>query len=143
MNVPLVILTLACLAFVIVGYFAFEVLLFRLSCSLAQLPRPTVPKSVGVVFGVLFAEILAQGALGGIVTEAYIAGGYPLWEAGLVAFFLALPVHMVVCAAIHARLVGIRFSDGIAVWKIEKSIKFAITVVGGSIVGLILLIGKA
>ena len=135
-------LLLTCAAFVLMAYFAFEVMLFRLSCSLAKLPRPTVPKSVGIVFAVLFAEILTQGALGGIVTEAYLAGGYPLWEAGLVAFCLGLPVHMLVCAGLHAKLMAIRLTDGIAVWVIEKSIKFGVLLVGGGVVGLVFLLGR-
>ncbi len=139
---PQVLLVVTCGLFVVMAYFAFEVMLFRLSCALARLPRPSVPRSVGIVFAVALAVSVAEGLLGVGVTEAYLAGGYPLWEAGLVGFFLGLPLHMLVCAYIHSRMAGIRFDDGIAVWMIEKSIKFGVLLVGGAVVGLIFLIGR-
>jgi hypothetical protein len=139
---PQVLLVVTCGLFVVMAYFAFEVMLFRLSCALARLPRPSVPRSVGIVFAVALAVSVAEGLLGVGVTEAYQAGGYPLWEAGLVGFFLGLPLHMLVCAYIHSRMAGIRFDDGIAVWMIEKSIKFGVLLVGGAVAGLIFLIGR-
>lgn len=135
-----VILVLACLSFVVFAYFAFEVMLFRLSCGLARLPRPSVPRAVGIVCAVAVAVAAAEGVLGFAVTQAYIAGNYPLWEAGLVAFLVGLPVHMAVCAAVHSWLMDIRFTDGIAVWKIEKGIKAAVLAVGGAIAGLVFLL---
>ena len=140
---PQIVLILAFAAFVLVAYVVFEVLLFRLSCSLARVGRPSVPKSIGIVFAVMFAEIFALGALGGVVTELYIAGGYPLWEAGLVGFFLGLPVQMVVCAFLHSRMMGIKMNEGAAVWVIEKAIKFAVLIVGGLAVGLVILVTRA
>lgn len=140
---PIQLLVLACVAAAAVGYFVFEVMLFRLSCSLAKLPRPSVPRSIGIVCAVAFVAAIAEGVLGVAVTEAYLAGGYPLWEAGVVVTFLGLPLHMALCAAIHAKLMDIRFADGIAVWKVEKSIKFGLLVVAGAIVGLVVLIVRA
>ena len=139
---PQVVLIVACGLFVVLAYFAFEVMLFRLSCALARLPRPSVPRSVGIVFAVAFAVSVAEGLLGVGVTRAYQAGGYPLWEAGLVGFLLGLPLHMLVCAYIHSRMTGIRLDDGIAVWKIEKSIKFGVLLVGGAVVGIVFLLSR-
>lgn len=134
------ILVLACVSFVVMAYFAFEVMLFRLSCALAKLPRPSVPRAVGIVCAVALAVAAAEGVLGFAVTQAYIAGNYPLWEAGLVTFLVGLPVHMAVCATVHAWLMDIKFSDGIAVWKIEKGIKAAVIAVGAGVAGLVFLL---
>ena len=136
-------LYLVCGAFVFVAYFVFEVLLFRYSCRLAKVPRPGLLRSVAIVVVVLFAVSLAEGALGGLVREAYVLGGYPLWEAGFVAFFLGLPVHMAVCSALHAKMLARPLSEGLAVWLVEKSIKLGLISVGAGIVALLILANKA
>jgi len=135
-------LVLTCVAFVFVAYSAFQVMLFRVSCSLANLPRPSLPRSIGVLFAATFAVSLPDAAIGFAVTEAYQAGGYPLWEAGLVGAFLFLPVHMLTCAAIHSWLTPVTFTDGIAVWLIESAIRFGILVAAGGIVGTVFVLAR-
>ena len=136
-------LYLVCGAFVFVAYFIFEVLLFRYSCRLAKVPRPGFLRSVAIVVVVLFAVSLAEGALGGLVREAYVFGGYPLWEAGFVAFFLGLPVHMAVCSALHAKMLGRPLSEGLSVWLVEKSIKLGLISIGAGLFALLILANKA
>ena len=136
-------LYLVCGAFVFLAYFVFEVLLFRYSCRLAKVPRPGLLRSVAIVVVVLFAVSLAEGALGGLVREAYVFGGYPLWEAGFVAFFLGLPVHMAVCSALHAKMLGRPLSEGLSVWLVEKSIKLGLISVGAGLFALLILLTKA
>ena len=136
-------LFLGCAAFVLVAYFLFEVMLFRWSCRLAKVPQPGVLRSVAIVLSVLFAVSVAEGALGSVVTEAYNLGGYPLWEAGFVAFFLGLPVHMAVCSSIHAKMLRRPLSEGISVWLVEKSIKLGLISIGLGIVALLILASKA
>ena len=138
-----ILLYLVCGAFVFLAYFVFEVLLFRYSCRLAKVPRPGVLRSVAIVVVVLFAVSLAEGALGGLVREAYVFGGYPLWEAGFVAFFLGLPVHMAVCSALHAKMLGRPLSEGLSVWLVEKSIKLGLISIGAGIFALLILANKA
>ena len=130
MKGPQLLLFLACGAFVLLAYFVFEVLVFRYSCKLARVPRPSLLRSISIVIVVLFAVSVAEGALGSIIREAYVAGGYPLWEAGFVAFFLGLPVHMAVCSALHAKMLGRPLSEGLSVWIVEKSIKLGLISVG-------------
>lgn len=143
MNNPIqAMLILACVGFVLISYFFLEVMLLRLSCNLAKVPRPSVVRTMGIVIAVLGAVSIAEGVLGGIINEAYERGGYPLWEAGLVGFFLGLPVHMVVCSAIHAKLAGIPLTHGIAVWFIEKSIKLVMVLIGGCVIGGLMLMAK-
>ncbi len=140
---PQILLYLACAAFVLLAYFAFEIMVFRFSCRLAKVRRPSLLRSVSIVLVVLFAVSLAEGALGGLVTEAYLQGGYPLWEAGFVAFFLGLPVHMAVGSAIHAKMMARPLSEGLSVWIVEKSIKLGLISVGGGIFALLILANKA
>ncbi len=143
MKGPQLLLFLACGAFVFLAYFVFEVLLFRYSCRLAKVPRPGFLRSVAIVVVVLFAVSLAEGALGGLVREAYVFGGYPLWEAGFVAFFLGLPVHMAVCSALHAKMLGRPLSEGLSVWLVEKSIKLGLISIGAGLFALLILANKA
>ena len=138
-----ILLFLACAAFVLATYFSFEVMVFRWSCRLAKVPQPGILRSIAIVISVLFAVSVAEGALGSIVTEAFDLGGYPLWEAGFVAFFLGLPVHMAVCSAIHARMLKRPLSEGLSVWLVEKSIKLGLISVGLGIVALLILASRA
>jgi hypothetical protein len=87
---------------------------------------------------ILGAVFIAEGILGAAVRAAYQAGGYPLWEAGLVIFFVGLPVHMLVSAAIHARLASQSFGDGLSVWFVEKSIKLMMALVLGGLLALVI-----
>jgi len=134
--VPLLI-TLAIIAFAMLVYFITEVMLFRLSCGFARVPRPTLTRSIIVVFTLLLTVFVIEGAIGAIVRAAHQAGGFPLWEAGLVAFFIGLPFHMMICSMLHARMTQQRISDGLAVWFVEKTIKLAIGLIAISFFALI------
>ena len=136
-------LFLACAAFVLITYFLFEIMLFRFSCKLAKVPRPSLFRSASIVIVVIFAVTVAEGALGSMIREAYVLGGYPLWEAGFVAFFLGLPVHMAVCSALHAKMLGRPLSEGLSVWLVEKSIKLGLISVGAGIFALLIFANKA
>ena len=135
-------LFLICGSVVLLFYFAFEVLIFRLSCRLARAPRPSLGRSIGIVLVVLVAISAAEGLVSSILIEAYIAGGYPLWEAGIVAFFVGLPVHMLVASAIHAKMMGMSFAEGFAVWFVEKAIKLGLIAFSVGMVALVLLLAK-
>jgi hypothetical protein len=135
-------LLLVCLFVGVLCYFAFEVLIFRLSCRLARAPRPTIGRSIGIVMVVLIAVSAAEGLVSSILIEAYIAGGYPLWEAGLVAFFICLPVHMLVASAIHAKMMAMSFVEGFAVWFVEKAIKLGMIAFVAAMIALVLLLAR-
>ncbi len=136
-------LFLACAAFVLISYLLFEIMLFRFSCKLAKVPRPSLLRSASIVIVVIFAVTVAEGALGSLIREAYVLGGYPLWEAGFVAFFLGLPVHMAVCSALHSKMLGRPLSEGLSVWIVEKSIKLGLISVGAGIFALLIFANKA
>ena len=66
------------------------------------------------------ATILADAALTLAVRETYTGLNLPLWEAGFTAFFLGLPIDMVVNAGIHAGMMKIPASTGVEVWFVQR-----------------------
>ncbi len=133
---------LVCGAFVLVVYLAFEVLVFRLACRLARVDQPTAGRTIVLTFAILIADVVAGGVLGGLVERAHAAGGFPLWEAGLVGFFLGLPVHMALASVIHAKMMGVRLSDAVGVWFVEKSMKLGLMGVVAGMIGVVLLVQR-
>jgi hypothetical protein len=131
-----------CLSFVVLTYLAFEVMVFRLACRLARVSVPSPARTLGLTFAILFAAFLAEGLLAALVERAYTLGGFPLWEAGLVGFFLGLPVHMLLASAIHAKMTGNSIGEALGVWFVEKSMKLALVTVAAGMVGLAVLVQR-
>ena len=134
---------LCCLGFVLFLVLAFEVALFRISCALCRVPQPGLLRTTGVVLVMIVAPAIVDGVVGSALYEAYKAADYPLWESGLVGFFLALPVHMAICAVIHAKMVRIRVTQGIAVWLVEKLMKLSLLLAVVGVVALLIFAGQA
>jgi hypothetical protein len=132
---------LCCLGFVLFVFLGFEVAVFRIACALCKVPQPTVARTFGIVFLLLVVPAFVDGVFGGVLIEVYKATEYPLWEAGLVQFFLALPIHMAICSLIHAKTVGVRVGQGVAVWLVEKLLKLALLVAVAGIITLLVLAG--
>jgi multisubunit Na+/H+ antiporter MnhG subunit len=132
-----VLITLFIIALAMLVYFVMEVMLFRISCVFARVPKPTIPRSIGIVLVVMGVVFVVEGILGTAVRAAYQAGGFPMWEAGLVAFFIGLPVHMAVTSWIHARMTDMPLSDGLAVWFVEKTIKLTVGLMALGFIALI------
>jgi hypothetical protein len=138
-NPALIILVLACLGAMLFALLLFEIGMFRLACRLCHVPQPGYARTVGIVMLLLAAPTVADGILAAVLAEAYTAGGYPLWEAGIVEVFVALPVHMVLCSAIHARMMNIRVAEGLTVWFVEKVLKLSLLLAGGVLLAVLLL----
>ena len=141
MNGAQALVLLCCLGFVLFVVLGFEVAVFRVSCALCKVPQPGIARTVGIVFLLLVAPAVVDGVFGGVLIEVYKATEYPLWEAGLVQFFLALPVHMAICSAIHAKTVGIKVGQGVAVWLVEKLLKLGLLVAVVGVVTVLVLAG--
>lgn len=142
MNGGQVLVVLTCLGLVLFLAVGFEVAVFRISCSLCKVPQPGFVRTCGIVFLLLTIPAVVDAIFGGVLLEVYQATRYPLWEAGLVQFFLALPLHMVICSAIHSRTVGIRFGQGLSVWMVEKLIKLSLLLALAGVVALFVLAGS-
>ena len=142
MNPAQVVTVLVCLGMVLLTVLGFEVVVFRLSCLICRVPQPGLFRSFGTVGVLLLVPAAVDAAFGAGLAEAYRAGGYPLWEAGLVQFFLALPAHMAICSFIHARLLNLDVGEGLAVWFVDKLLKAVVllTLVGG--VALLVVLGR-
>jgi hypothetical protein len=140
--VPQAIALLCCVGFVLSVVLAFEVAVFRLACAVCKVPQPGVIRTAGVVVVLLVVPAVVDAVVGGALYEVYKASEYPLWEAGLVQFFIALPVHMTICSAIHAKMVKIHMGQGISVWLVEKLMKLILLAAVVGVVALLILAGQ-
>ena len=134
---------LCCVGFVLFLVLGFEVAVFRLACAACRVPQPALPRTVGMVFVLLVVPAIVDGIFSGILYEVYTATQYPLWEAGVVQFFLALPAHMAICSAIHAKMMAIRVTQGVAVWLVEKLMKLALVAAVAGVVAVLVLAQQA
>ncbi len=141
MNGPQVLGFFCCLGFILFLFLGFEVAVFRISCALCRVPQPGLARTCGLVFLLLIVPAIVDGIFSGVLIEVYKASEYPLWEAGVVQFFLALPAHMAICSAIHAKTVGIRVGQGLSVWLVEKLLKLALVVAVVGIITVLILAG--
>jgi hypothetical protein len=133
---PQFFLFLLCFVFFALVYLAFEVLVFRLACRIARANQPTAGRTIAMTFAVVLTVFIAEGVLAAVVKQAYTFGGFPLWEAGLVGFFLGLPVHMALASVIHAKMMSVTLGEAVGVWFVEKSMKLSFMVVGAGLVGV-------
>jgi len=131
---------LVCLGVVVATVFGFEIAVFRLACRLCGVPQPGFARTVGMVSVLLVVPGLVDGVVYAGLHSAYQASSYPIWEAGLVQFFVALPVHMAICSAIHARMINIYLNEGVAVWFVEKLLKLALLLVVVGVVAAAVLV---
>ena len=141
-NPAQLVLTLVCLGMVLLTVVGFEVFVFRLACMICRVPQPGLLRSFGMVSVLLTVPAVVDAVFGAGLTQVYRAGSYPLWEAGVVQFFLALPAHMAICSFTHAQMMGLKVAEGLAVWFVDKLLKAVVLliVVGG--VALLFLIGR-
>ena len=101
---------------------------YRLACVLCGLPRPSVLTASGVMMVTIVSVALAESIMGAVVELSCDAAGLPRWEAGVITFFLFLPIDLVISSGIHAGLMGIRFGKGIEVWFVQMLIYLSIAV---------------
>ena len=142
MNPAQLIGVLVCLGVLFAGLLAFEVGIFRLACGLCRVPLPPAGRTLGLVLTLLVVPAVVDAVFSGLLYEVYTAARWPLWEAGLVQFFLALPAHMGICSVIHARAMSLPLGSGLAVWLVEKLLKLALLAAVLAIVGVAVLVGR-
>ncbi|HEY2785789.1 MAG TPA: hypothetical protein VGJ05_12540 [Fimbriiglobus sp.] len=111
---------LICLGFSLALFVAILVAMFRLSCGWCGLPRPGVLSTLGVIFVSFVVEVIAGGVVQGSVYAGYERAGWPLWEAGVVIFFLQLPFDLAVSSLAHAGLMKIAVGKAIEVWFVQR-----------------------
>ena len=107
---------------------------FRQSCVLCGLPRPSVATAAGVMLLIRVSTTVSEAVMNAVVQESCRAAGLPPTAAGIIVFFLLLPIDLVISAALHAALMNIRFGKGIEVWFVQMLIYLAVGVLVGAVV---------
>ena len=113
---------------------------YRLACVLCGLPKPSVLTASGVMMVTIVSVALAESIMGAVVELSCDAAGLPRWEAGVITFFLFLPIDLVISSGIHAGLMGIRFGKGIEVWFVQRLIQLSIVAAVAFVAAIVVLI---
>ncbi|MFO0800790.1 MAG: hypothetical protein U0804_25265 [Gemmataceae bacterium] len=100
--------------------------IFRLSCTLCGLPKPSVLAASGIMLINYVADVVAFAVLETLVHEGTRLIAIPRWEAWFVAKFLYMPLDLAISAGLHAAVMGIRFGKGIEVWFTQRLIMLGI-----------------
>ena len=111
---------------------------FRHACVLCGLPKPSVATAAGVMLLIWVSKTVAEAVMDVIVRESCRAGGIPQWEAGLIVFFLLLPIDLLISAALHAGLMNIKFGKGVEVWFVQMLIYLGVFAIVGLVTVVIL-----
>jgi hypothetical protein len=119
---------ICCFLFVLLmpGLLFLLTYIFRQSCSLSGLEKPSVLAASGHLFLITLAQFFADLVMVELVKWGCEAANVPRWEAGIIIFFLFLPIDLVISSAIHAGLMGIKFGKGIEVWFVQRLIWLSI-----------------
>jgi hypothetical protein len=110
---------------------------FRQSCVLCGLPKPSVATAAGVILLIRIGTTISEAVLNEIVQRSCEAAGLPRWEAGIIVFFLLLPVDLLISAALHSALMNIKFGKGIEVWFVQMLMYLAVVILAG-VAGIII-----
>lgn len=132
-----------CVALFLFVIVAFEVAAFLIACRLSDVPSPGLMRGSGIVLILLVVPGIFDAIFGTILFEVYKVRNYPLWEAGLCQFFLAMPLHMGICAFLHAKMMNLQFGQGLSVWLVEKLLKLGVAMVLAGVLAVFYLAGKA
>jgi hypothetical protein len=121
-----VLVALLCIAVSLLGVLATAVLIFRLACLMARVPVPGLLHAAWVIGATSLLWVPVEGVLAWVVHLIYDGLGYPQWEAGLVTFFLGLPVDLLIASGVHAALLRMRFGKAVEVWFAHRLILLTI-----------------
>ncbi len=114
--------------------------IYRWSCALCGLPKPTVLVAAGIMFVAWLSLVMAVALLETLVHEASAAVGLPRWEARIIVYLLALPLDLLISAGIESGLMGARFGKGVEMWYTQRLILLSVVAAGGFVAGIVLLI---
>lgn len=114
--------------------------IFRQSCSLSGLQKPSYIAAAGHLFLITIAQFFADLVMVELVQWGCRSAGVPVWEAGIIIFFLFLPIDLVISSAIHAGLMGIRFGKGIEVWFVQRLIWLSIVAAIAFVAAIVFLV---
>ncbi len=134
-----VVLLACCFVFVLlvpVLLFVFTSV-FRQACVLCGLPRPSVATAAGVMLLIWVSKTLAEAVMNAVVQESCRVAGVPRWEAGIIVFFLFIPIDLLISASLHAGLMNIKFGKGVEVWFVQMLMYLSMILTVGLLVAVI------
>jgi hypothetical protein len=137
--VAAVLLGLACLLVIGCGVLLAAVMLLRTACRLTGVEKPNFAKASATVVVTFVILTIVEGIQTAGVRAAYDAAGLPVWEAGVVSFFAALPIDLVIASGLHAALLGLSFGKSVEVWFAHRLIFFTLLLAVFGAVGVVLL----
>lgn len=137
-----IVAVIICAGFTLLVVLTAWVIFFRLSCRLCKLKPPSIPRTLGIVLITFAATSLAEGILAAVVRASYSGLGLPLWEAGISAFFIGLPVDMAVNAGVHTAMMRIPPGKGIEVWFVQRVLLLGVILGIGGLAALAFLAGQ-
>ncbi len=141
MGPALGLLICCCLFFLLVPAVLFLfTYIFRQSCVLSGLPKPSVLAAAMHLFLISIAQFFADFLMVQLVEWGCHKAAVPQWEARIIIFFLFLPIDLVISSGIHAGLMGIRFGKGIEVWFVQRLIYLSIVAAIAFIAAIVILV---
>ena len=142
MNGGQFIVALFCLGLIGFFFIGFELLVFRVACAVCSVEQVSFIRAMSLLAAIKLVPWIVIGLLSGLLYAAYERANYPLWEAGIVWFLLALPIQMALCGVIHAKIMNIRLGEGVAVWFVEKTVKSILLLAIIGVIALFILFGR-
>lgn len=114
--------------------------IFRQACAWSGLPKPSVLTAAGVMLLIRISTTVCEALMDLMVSETCKAAGLPVWESGIIVFFLLLPIDLIISAGLHAGLMNIKFGKGIEVWFVQWLIILSIVASVAFVVGVAVLV---
>jgi hypothetical protein len=135
-------LLICCFLFILLlpGLLFLFTYIFRQSCVLSGLEKPSVLAASGHLFLITIAQFFVDLVMVEAVEWGCKQTGVPQWEARVIIFFLFLPIDLVISSGIHAGLMRIRFGKGIEVWFVQRLIYLSIIAAIAFVAAIVFLI---
>lgn len=133
---------ICCFLFVLLlpGLLFLFTYIFRQSCVLSGLEKPSVLSATAHLFLITIAQFFADLVMMELVKWGCEAATVPRWEAGIIIFFLFLPIDLLISSGIHSGLMGVRFGKGIEVWFVQRLIWLSIVAAIAFVAAIVFLV---
>ena len=137
-----IIIAFACIGVMLFALLAFAVFIFMMACRWCGVERPRFPAAAGIVIVSWVVWTIVEAILVAVLQYVYESAGYPLWEARIVSFFLALPLDLTIATGLHMALMRAPLGKAVEVWYIQRLILLAIVLALTAVVAVGFLAAK-
>ena len=131
-----VLVVLGMFLFVLFAVLGAAILVFRVACRLCGVEAPGVMKSAVIIVATTAVLAVCEVVMASAVRGVYDRLNYPLWEAGVVAFFVGLPVDLVVASAVHAAFLRVKFGKAVEVWFAHRLILLTFVMLAAGLIAV-------